>query len=187
MAMLSSKLALGDVADVEALARRALDDGLRRLGARLKPDLYEEALSAALERSWKLWLEYDPALSLSFSSFAYRRLSYWWLVDWYRKEFGDSRYEKNLAEDGSHIILESLRDEDSPMIESESWFEVVEKIQSTDLSPRAQWTLETFGWAHWVEKHTQKSLAASSGVSARDISLALKELRKEIEARCLTT
>lgn len=89
--MLAGSLALGDVRDVEGLARRALDDALRSRGAHLKPHLYEDALQELLATAWQLWQRFDPARGLSFSTYAYRLLRLR-VVDWYRSEFGDSRY-----------------------------------------------------------------------------------------------
>lgn len=89
--MLAGSLALGDVRDVEGLARRALDDALHSRGAHLKPHLYEDALQELLTTTWQLWQRFDPARGLSFSTYAYRLLKLR-VVDWYRSEFGDSRY-----------------------------------------------------------------------------------------------
>lgn len=89
--MLGGTLALGDVGDVEGLARRALDDFLRARGAHLRPHLYEDALQELLTTAWQLWQRFDPARGLSFSTYCYRLLKLR-VVDWYRHEFGDTRY-----------------------------------------------------------------------------------------------
>jgi hypothetical protein len=81
-----------DVEDVEAFCGRVLDEQLKRFGAVLRPDVYEDAMAYLLAETWKLSTKWDPAKGIpSFSTFAYRRLRFA-VVNWYRATFGDSRY-----------------------------------------------------------------------------------------------
>jgi hypothetical protein len=80
------------VEDVEAFCARVLDERLKRFGAVLRPDVYEDALAYLFAETWKLSLKWDPAKGIpSFSTFAYRRLRFA-VVNWYRATLGDSRY-----------------------------------------------------------------------------------------------
>jgi hypothetical protein len=93
--LLTQRWSLHDVEDVEALCGKALDDRLRRWGATLKEDDQEDAMSYLLARAWILYLRFDPwhkaTRRRSFSTFLYRRLRNYEVINWYRIRFGDSR------------------------------------------------------------------------------------------------
>jgi hypothetical protein len=90
--VLSRRWSLHDVEDVEAFCARVLDERLKRFGAVLRPDMYDDAMAYLLAETWKLSTKWDPAKGIpSFSTFAYRRLRFA-VVNWYRATFGDSRY-----------------------------------------------------------------------------------------------
>jgi hypothetical protein len=98
--VLSQRWSLHDVEDVEALCGRVLDNRLRRWGAVLSEQDDEDAMAFLLSRAWTLYLKFDPwyeaTRKRSFSTYAYRRLSFA-VVDWYRAYFGDSRYKGKVA------------------------------------------------------------------------------------------
>jgi hypothetical protein len=89
---------LHDVEDVEALCGRGLDNRLRRWGAVLNEQDNEDALSYLLARAWLLYLKFDPwyeaTRKRSFSTFLYRRIYNYEVVNWYRLRFGDRRYPR---------------------------------------------------------------------------------------------
>jgi hypothetical protein len=84
--LLGAVLSLHDVADVEALAERALREQLRSLGARLRPEQREDCLTYLIGAAWELSERYDERRG-RFSTFLYRTLRLR-TVDWYRLEFG---------------------------------------------------------------------------------------------------
>jgi hypothetical protein len=90
--LLNGVLAAHDVHDLEGLAARVLDDQLGRWGAHLQPELHEDALAYLIAVAWECSEKYDPTRGLAFSTCAYRicRLK---LVDWYREEFGTTRWK----------------------------------------------------------------------------------------------
>jgi integrase len=69
--VLNGRLELQGV-DVEALAARALGDQLGTMGATLRHDDHEDALSYVIAAVWQASLKYDPERSISFSTFAYQ-------------------------------------------------------------------------------------------------------------------
>jgi hypothetical protein len=94
--VLSQRWSLHDVEDVEGLCGKALDARLRRFGATLKEDDNEDAMAFLLARAWWLYLRFDPWHEAtdrrSFSTFLYRRLYNFEVINWIRLRFGDSRY-----------------------------------------------------------------------------------------------
>ena len=98
--MLSQRWTAYDVEDVEALGGRVLEHRLRRWGGVLNEQDNEDVLAFLLERSWELYVKYDPwfeaTLKLSFSTFLYRRLRFC-VVDWYRQRFEDRRHTERAG------------------------------------------------------------------------------------------
>jgi hypothetical protein len=94
--LLSQRWSLHDVEDVERLCGKALDDRLRRWGAVLDEQDNEDAVSFLLARAWVLYLRFDPWFEAtrkrSFSTFLYRRLYSFEVINWIRLRYGDSRY-----------------------------------------------------------------------------------------------
>lgn len=85
-------MSLGEITDVELFCRDALARGRRQLGViHLEEHVELDALSFLIERLYELWGRYDPLLNTSFTKYAYPILPLR-LVDWYRQEFGDTRY-----------------------------------------------------------------------------------------------
>lgn len=84
--------------DVEGLCGKVLDNRLRRWGATLKQDDKEDAMSYLLARAWVLYLKFDPwheaTRRRSFSTFLYRRIYNYEVVNWYRLRFREDRYHK---------------------------------------------------------------------------------------------
>jgi hypothetical protein len=99
--VLNQRWSLHDVEDVEALCGKALDDRLRRWGATLKEGNHEDAMSFLLARAWILYLKFDPWFEAtrrrSFSTFLYRRLRNYEVINPYRIRFGDSRHYKDIV------------------------------------------------------------------------------------------
>jgi hypothetical protein len=91
VSLLGRPWALRDVEDVEAFARSILDVRLQRLGAHLRPDLYDDAIAYLLEVAVRADRKYDPSRASSFEQFLAWRFSNS-VVDWYRKELGRTRF-----------------------------------------------------------------------------------------------
>lgn len=83
--------ALDGIRDLDAFVNDALTRGLRRCNGRLEPSQREKAFEFLKDKVVELAETYDPTLNSSFSKFAFGILPFR-LVDWYRKELGDSRY-----------------------------------------------------------------------------------------------
>ena len=114
--VLSGRWSLADVDDVEGLCGKALETRLRRWGAVLSEQDNEDALSYLLARAWVLYLRFDPwyeaTRKRSFSTFLYRRLYNFEVINWYRIRFGDRRYQ-----DGDTIVLSLDHDADGSLSE----------------------------------------------------------------------
>ena len=97
--MLSQRWSLHDVEDVEALCGKVLDNRLRRWGAVLSEQDNEDAMSFLIARAWELSLKFDPwheaTYERSFSTFLYRRLRNFEVINWYRFRFKDRRYHRD--------------------------------------------------------------------------------------------
>src|SRR5262245_7105870 len=89
--LLGGVLQLGEVENVEAFARKLLDERLKSMSAYLNPNEHDDALSYLIAECWELWQRYDPAKGQQrFSTYAYRLL--WQRVaSWYRQRFIDTR------------------------------------------------------------------------------------------------
>jgi hypothetical protein len=97
--LLSRVLALHDVNDAEGLARRALGDQLRSMGAHLSGHELEEAVTYLIETTWEASLRYDPQRCSSFSRFSYqlcRRRT----IDFIRAKNGRTRWQ---FADSTHV------------------------------------------------------------------------------------
>lgn len=90
--MLPHPVSLHDVDDIEAHCRATIKRALGRNGGYLREQEHTELLDFLLETAMRLADRYDPRKGkLSFSSFC-GQICQRRTVDWYRKEFGDSRY-----------------------------------------------------------------------------------------------
>jgi hypothetical protein len=92
--VLSSKLSLHDVDDVERFAARVLDLQLGKWRAHLRADDRESAHAYLISECWLLSERYDPTRNTSFSKYAHNTLKLR-LVDWYRAHYGDSRHGRS--------------------------------------------------------------------------------------------
>jgi DNA-directed RNA polymerase specialized sigma24 family protein len=92
MPLLSRAFRLHDVDDVEGLARRALGDQLRSIGAHLSGHEHEDAVTFLIETTWEASLRYDPERSSSFSRFSYR-LCRRRTIDFIRQRNGRTRWQ----------------------------------------------------------------------------------------------
>ena len=89
--MLHGRLELHDVADVEKLARKVVDNWLRTHGAALQADDRNDFVAFLVAEIWRVSLIYEPR-GTSFATFAYRH-SQLRAVDWMRSRFGRSRWQ----------------------------------------------------------------------------------------------
>lgn len=99
MTQLGQPWPLGDVRDVEKLCRSILDNQLRRYGAYLHTDDYEEAVAELFIHVWKMWRSFDPNRRIvsrdgvtrpaSFAGFVSANLPLR-IADLYRARFGRS-------------------------------------------------------------------------------------------------
>lgn len=90
MPMLNSVLSLHDVANVEAFCHRAIRTQMRRLrmpSSSLTPTEHEEALAYVVAECWILAERYDPALTPSFSTYAYHKCQLRF-VNWLHTKLG---------------------------------------------------------------------------------------------------
>jgi hypothetical protein len=91
VSLLGRPWTLREVEDVEGLARGILERQLAKLGARLRPDLLDEAVCFLLEVAVRADRSYEPARG------AWEPYLRWKLgvgvVDFYRKELGRTRWQ----------------------------------------------------------------------------------------------
>jgi hypothetical protein len=93
VSLLGRTWGLHDVEDVEKFVSKVLDDALRARSAHLRPHEYEDALSYLLSEAWTLSERWEPSRSsVTFAGFAYRTLRLR-VVDWYRSEFGRTKWQ----------------------------------------------------------------------------------------------
>jgi hypothetical protein len=97
--VLSQRWSLHDVEDVEGLCGKVLDNRLHRWGGVLSDQDHEDAMSYLLARAWVLYVKFDPwheaTHKRSFSTFLYRRIYSYEVVNWYRLRFKDGRYNRD--------------------------------------------------------------------------------------------
>lgn len=94
MPLLTRPEKIYDVDDIEAHCRATIRRQLGRNGGYLEADQFDELLSYLLTIAFRLKEKYDPSRSsLSFSTFC-AQICGKRVIDWYRKELGDSRYGK---------------------------------------------------------------------------------------------
>lgn len=71
------------------------------LGATLNENDREDVMAYLLARAWILYLKFDPwheaTYRRSFSTFLYRRLRSYEVINWYRIRFGDSRLHSDIV------------------------------------------------------------------------------------------
>jgi hypothetical protein len=72
------------------LSRKAASDALRRAGAHVDPDRFEDLASYMLEVGVKYAASYETGHGIGISTFLYRRMRIRY-VDWCRFTLGDSR------------------------------------------------------------------------------------------------
>ena len=96
--------------------RALLDARLHEWGARLSPDLYEDALAYLIEKAWELSIRYRPTPNLSFSTWS-RRILRARVVDWYRHTFHDARYVSSAVVEVSLYSFGDVDEEDTTWLE----------------------------------------------------------------------
>jgi RNA polymerase sigma factor (sigma-70 family) len=175
MALLPAKLALHDVRDVEALCAGIL----RRNGATWSEADREDALSYLIAEAWELSERYDTKHGISFSNYLTRRLP-GRLVDWYRKRFGDSRYQNRaelvpLDTSGAEEISDGTAFAEA-VVESQAFADM-----RALLSPRGREILDTVA-KPIADGAPLDALALDLGISRRQISRRLDDLRDEMDA-----
>lgn len=106
MGLLSSRLALLDIDDVEAFTRTTIDNYLQQHSAYLNPDDYDDLVAYLVGITWELSERFDPSRSKqSFSTYVI------WITrkrvpNWYRSRWPGSRF--NRAEAHAVVSLEGL-------------------------------------------------------------------------------
>jgi RNA polymerase sigma factor (sigma-70 family) len=177
--LLSTPLALHDVANVENFARAALEQRLRNFGAHLSADKYEDALSELISVAWELSLRYDPARSdQSFSTYAGRILRFR-VADWFRGRFGDARYGPRPPVDSLDELLllgEGVADGLNGLED------VLSEINVAALSPESRRVLTRIARPIVEEGETMEEIATRLGCSRREIARRLHRLRDELQA-----
>jgi RNA polymerase sigma factor (sigma-70 family) len=179
VSLLNGSLELGDVENVESLARRVLDDRLRASNAYLNPTEYEDALSYLVAEAWVLSTRHDPEKgTASFSTYAYRIL---WrrVASWYRQRFGDTRYRVKPT-------WVSLDDNDLDEIAADwEWEEpadqtLYQRINVDALSPESRKIFEKVARPMVEEDLSLEQIAGRLGRDRRWVSRALDRLRAEL-------
>jgi hypothetical protein len=183
MSLLSAPLVLGDVRDGEGLVRRALDEYLREKGAYFRPDVYEEAMLSGLERMWRLWIAYNrKSRPMRFTTFAFRGLKKWWIVDFYRTQFTDTRYSElptfvDLSERDQEEIAEQI---------GGGMLEVLAAMRAEPtLSPNAHRTLKKIVAPIVLLRRTQDDVAAELGCTKVHLIRYWVDFKAEVKVKHL--
>ena len=87
--MLSSRFALGDLEDVEAVCTRIVQQSLDGTAGHLRHAQFEDAVTYLIEEAWMLYRRYDPARA-KFATYAYPLLRNR-MIDWWRAQLGSTR------------------------------------------------------------------------------------------------
>lgn len=188
--LLSAPLKLHDVDDVEGLAGRVLEERLREWRATLPADKGEDALAFLIETAWELSLDHDGAIQ-AFSTRAYRTLRLR-LVDWYRREFGDSRHaprpielsldhELELADTASGSWVDTLIDS-AENVEEAAFHSVAFGLEWSDLSSESFFTMRDIG-RPLAAGESLEAIARRLGESRRRVNARLELLRAELLAK----
>jgi RNA polymerase sigma factor (sigma-70 family) len=175
--LLTTPLALHDVANVENFARAALEQRLRHFGARLDADKYEDALSELISVAWELSLRYDTSRSdQSFSTYAGRILRFR-VADWFRGRYGDARYGPRPPVDSlDELLLLDGVDDGHDGLE-----DVLSEINVDALSPESRKALKWIARPIVEEGRTMEEIATRLGCSRREIARRLHHLRDELQ------
>ena len=165
------------------LARKAADDALRRHGAFLEQERFEELVSYMLEIGCRYIPRFETGHHIALSTFLYRRMRIRY-TDWIRTTLGDSRHPGSYRHPaGGHV---SLNESDGPTwddddLERESLVEAAERLAAEhNLSAQGAWALlEVVG--RYAEGATAKVVVAEAGLPSTNKADALVEdLRQEL-------
>lgn len=193
--LLAEPLALHDVADIEGLAGRVLEERLREWRATLPADKGEDALAFLIETAWEISRDHDREIQ-AFSTRAYRTLRLR-LVDWYRREYGDSRHAPRPIELSLDHELEAGGG-DADRSRGASWAQALidqaENVEEAvfhsaafglewaDLSLEALRTVSEIG-NRLAEGDSLETIARELGESRRRVNARLELLRAELLAK----
>jgi hypothetical protein len=166
------------------LSRKAASDALRRKGAFLDPDRFDDLASYMLEVGVRYAARYEPGHGIGISTFLYRRMRSRY-VDWCRATLGDTRNVSNRRiPPGRLFPFNELIDSavfDPGYDEAGTPFEAA-AVLATELDPSCGWTLVHIagplasGWQ-------LKEAAAAAGITHPQAQRLLDELQDELADR----
>lgn len=193
--MLGRKEHLYDIEDVERWCSAHVARHLKETNAQLSYDDRRDLLSFLILQTYERALAYDPvkANGKPFAKWAgyivYRRIA-----DWYRNEFGDSRYGPGAARRGSvgdHVPGASgASDADDPLTrehDPHDWALATESRLDSEalhehvgqLSEASRWVIENIVEQRAAGESRQET-ATRLGLSNRKVDRYLEDLRAEI-------
>jgi hypothetical protein len=174
---------LGDVRDVEKLCRSILDAQLRRFGAYLQHDDYEDAIADLFVHVWKMWSNFDPKRRVlgrdghtrpaSFAGFVSANLPLR-IADIYRARFGRSGAHR--PPEGSCSLAE-LDPHDAELVlnagDDEEHHDATGLLDA--LSPEAQRMALAL-----LEGYARAELQRGVGITTKAASAQHERLREEV-------
>lgn len=178
MATKQRSVRMHDVHDIDSFVGEILNDQLKKRQAFLRRELWEDAHSYLLEVVLTNAPKWDSEKHPKFSDWV-RVVVTKRLVDWYRKELGDSRYKTkrpqviSLGEWAEDEIGEhDFADQSNTKVSLERAF--------AGLSEKGKWILENIATPH-SEGHSYSEIATIHDKSNRWVREQLAALKDELE------
>jgi hypothetical protein len=169
--------------DLRAFASLIAAESLRRMNATLRREDLEDLVSYLCERALVLAPRFDPSYGYAFTTFLSRRLRFA-VIEWFRRNLGDSRYGNQKAHVG-YLPLHTM----SPDA-AERYFVEPEPVQDDmhaavedlgrGLSAEAQETLALVA-APRAQGWRPTDVMRASGISLRAQTVRLKALQRELD------
>lgn len=181
-AVQGGRTSLHDVADVEALAREAMESRLQSWSAHLHGAEREDALSFLVGTAYVLAQGFNPDLGLSFSTYLYRMLRLR-LADWYRARFRDARHGPTSANDTSLDAMHESRVPFGDVADPELIEEQIISLVNARMlkgKPSCIRTLLLVAIPMARDDETVADAARRLGRKRREVAFYLDELRREM-------
>jgi DNA-directed RNA polymerase specialized sigma24 family protein len=181
---------LAQIGDVRSFAALVAREQLRRMGATLAPDLFDDLVSSILIRALQEAPRYDPGRGYAFTTFLSRRMRFG-VTDWYRATFGDARYGPQRRPLADYVSLspgayEGEVELPAPEQEHESMADALVEL-GEGLSEEARWALREIGLRLAAGYGETEAVArvAGAGETATEARRRLALLRQELVQRGL--
>ncbi len=169
MSLLAGKFSLHDVADVEAHVRGTLANYCRKKNWHPPAADADDLIADLVNRAWEASREWDEGKGFrTFSAYLYYKTSRR-IIDWKRKQYGDSRYGRGLTkrtlnldenQDTGAVIEQALLQLDRSNFSPEEW-QLFKRV-AVPISNRMG---------------TIESMALYYGISKRDLSQRLAAMK----------